>query len=273
MPLSPDYDGKALRTLLDSHWGPNGWNSGRTPAPDEVAHAKSAGFLFDPLSLDHDGWIERAADVAGRIDPKVVAGAFVASLGSRDLPRRSALGSFAVLRHLATHRFIPGIDGRLCAVCGLGRASEEGLSVLNFERFKWGGVRRLSIPYCWFDLDQFRRQPVVTPAVADVRMLEAILKRLESAPAMTTGAKAARVLNGLFPSNGAERTVVVQILSVAGVLEDPNHPGFRERFIRAVDREMPSLRFMDVDYPAIWWRDQYGVDRNAVSAWFGEWIA
>ena len=60
---------------------------------------------------------------------------------SRRVEIRSALGSFAVLQHFPMHA-APG-QREACPVCGdYNRpADEEDLNVLNFERFKWGGVR------------------------------------------------------------------------------------------------------------------------------------
>jgi len=43
-----------------------------------------------------------------------------------------------------------------CAVCGLNeREVEIDWDVMNFERFKWGGVRRDDLTYVWLDLRQF----------------------------------------------------------------------------------------------------------------------
>src|SRR5436189_202810 len=76
------------------------------------------------------------------------------------LDRRSALGSFAVARHFPDHRHTGG-SARYCTVCGsLGDPADncpEDLSVLNFERFKWGGVRHLHPIYAALDLELFAK--------------------------------------------------------------------------------------------------------------------
>ena len=83
---------------------------------------------------------------------------FLASLTSRRLDLRSALSSYVLARRLEQHAFVkgPGHISGACAVCGLNeREVEIDWDVMNFERFKWGGVRRDDLTYVWLDLRQF----------------------------------------------------------------------------------------------------------------------
>jgi hypothetical protein len=55
------------------------------------------------------------------------------------------------------------------------------LNVLNFERFKWGGVRRDQPVYATFDLERSRCLDPPSPTDADVATFLSILRTIESA--------------------------------------------------------------------------------------------
>jgi hypothetical protein len=119
--------------------------------------------------LDHDGWVQAAIAAAAAATAEETADAFLASLAMRRLDLRSALGSFVLARHLRKHPFtIPRnlayqgyapVGPTDCAVCGFRsrEAKEQDLNIYNFERFKWGGTRRHSVPCIAFGLEQFAR--------------------------------------------------------------------------------------------------------------------
>lgn len=109
-------DERAVRILKDTYWSSAGWRHVPSVAPEDFAHAKSHGVMFDPLTVTHDEVVSGALQaVAGTSQDKVV-GAFLASLGSRRLELRSALGSYAVGRHM---RFHDAATQRCCAYCGV----------------------------------------------------------------------------------------------------------------------------------------------------------
>ncbi len=110
--------------------------------------------MFDPMEVSHDVVIERLRSVVAKLSPHVMADAFVASLSSRRLEWRSAFSSYAVFQNLQSHSAL-GEQSR-CNCCGLYLSSKkEDLSVLNFERLKWGGVRHLYPTYAMIDLELF----------------------------------------------------------------------------------------------------------------------
>jgi hypothetical protein len=106
------------------------------------------------------------------------------------------------------------------------------------------------------------------PDGADEELVLEMLNRLAAAPERTTGSQAGQLLAGLFPANKSERDVVIQSLACIGVLEDPDHPGFGDKFVPYWARDFPPQRFVDLDYPAVWWRGSLGVDWRAALAWF-----
>lgn len=264
-------DERARQILLNAHWDSSGWKKDRGIDPDDLIYAQEAGYLFGPIEAEHDELVKSTINARTTLRVGSVADAFLASLTSRDLARRSALGSFAVAQHLPLHTYESAAPRHPCAICGLypGRHIIDR-NVLKFERHKWGGVRRLDLQYVSFDLEQFSKLEVRRSAAADLETLRRTLVALDQAPETVTGSQAQQLLSGMLPSNKSERNVVVQILSVCGVLEDPEHPGFERRFIPERERTLPDLRFMDIGYPAVWWRGEHGVNKRASSAWFPE---
>jgi hypothetical protein len=269
--MLPDIDRRALKILFDTHWSPRGWRDegARSAAPDDFVYAKRAGYMFDALQLSHQDVMKRVAKSLRGIERRAVADAFVASLSSRRLDLRSALGSFAVLQHFPRHAASKRREE--CSVCGTytGPAEVEDLNVLNFERFKWGGVRHDQPTYASFDLLLFRELPRVSPTASDVNALKDMLEAIEDAPAKTTSAALEKHLGKCFKSSKPERDVVVGILGLCGILETEDHPGFMSRFVKWSIREIPDRHWVDMAYPACWWRRSDGINHEAVNYWFG----
>src|SRR5215470_1366970 len=275
MPL----DRKGQRILFDTYWSSHGWK--REPNSDVLgfAYARSAGYMFDVIDLTHDDIVERLLAVRERISLREVADAFVASLSTRRLDLRSALGSFAVASHFPDHRLaietstrVP--SGRLhCHICGLyGGLHAEGqdLNILSFERYKWGGVRHLDPLYCSFDLAQFETADRLKPTAEDYMILAKII---QVATGLATNARANSLESGIAKivrSNPSERRVLIQILAYCGVLKPSGRSGFLQAFTSAEhqNRDRPSDSKNDWRYPALWWRGADGVNLEAVALCF-----
>ena len=255
-----EVDQRALQILLDAE----GF------APDcsrkDFEYAKLAGMMFDDEFLSHDDIANQILNSIQTIDRRSVADAFVASLSTQRLDLRSAMGSYAVLQHFPSH--VPNVPSGNCNVCGrwIGPGQLHDLNRLNYERFKWGGVRHDDPIYANFDLQLFRRLPPVNPSGLDVKLLANILMELENLPDNTTAVAAARQLAGVLRSNKSEREVLIEIFGYCGILETAERPGFRNRFIPWSDREQNRG---DMDYPACWWRRSDGINEAAIDYWFG----
>jgi hypothetical protein len=260
-------DQRAVKTLLGTYWTSAGWrgDEDRHIEPAEFEHAKRAGIMFDEARVTHADVIERLIRARDALDRPTVARAFVASLGNRRLDLRSALGSYAVFRHLQPH---DESAGKICGGCGLWEASSEpeDLNVLNFERFKWGGVRHDQPLYAMLDLELFLKEEVPRPTKQDVEVLRAIFAALREAPAGTTGAQAHRVLPKSFKANKAERDVMIAILGFCSILATDEYPGYAETFVSPSS----TRRFNEMSYPACCWRAADGLSAKAISDYFGE---
>lgn len=264
-------DDRALKILFDTFWSPSGWKpeAMRGLSPDDFAYAKSKGVMFDPVTLEHDQALDELSRVIDQLDKHTVVDAFLASLSTRRLDWRSALGSYAVFQNLTRHS-PSSSDGRCCDICGfyLGQF-ERNLNVLNFERHKWGGVRHQQVDYALFDLRLFLNEKVRQPTKEDIDIFSNIMTAIATAPTDVTSAKLHSCFAKLIKSNKAERDIIVAILGYCGILGTPEHPGFTDSFIAARERRIPDRRFVDMPYPACWWQGTVGVNEEKLRKYFG----
>ena len=264
-------DKKALKILSATYWTSNGWKpeEEQVTPPEDFLYAKRAGVMFDPIRLSHEDIVRRALEVRGRIDPQVVADAFLASLSTRRLELRSALGSYAVLRHFPPHEHH---DRRTrCPVCGAVRRSGRGRgsqrAQLRAVQVGWRAPRGADVRHVRPGaIPEPRLRP--RPRDADIEIFRRILRTIESVPPDMTAPRLEKVLGGVFPSNKAEREILITILGYAGILPVPDHAGFLDGFVPSDERALPPQRFVDMGYPVCWWKGRYGIDRAALRDWF-----
>jgi hypothetical protein len=259
----------ALRPLMDTFWSSQGWRRPpQWPSSAILRRASDDGVRFDELRTeDHDSWVRAALAAVRPLTAAEVSEAFLASLSTRRLDLRSALGSYAVARFLTEHEYQERPGHGRCAICGQPRraaAEAQDLNVLSFERFKWGGVRTDHIEYIAFDLEQFARAPRVTPTEADVSLGQQLIDQLRQLPADTTAAQAPAHLK-MIDGNKAERDIILGILGVCGILQTTSQPGYSRSFVPYCDRQLPARRFVDQHYPACWWTAADGVNTTALS--------
>jgi len=225
----------------------------------------------------HANVVSQLRLLADLIDAEMVAGAFVASLGSRALATRSALGSYAFARVLPDHALDPlaGTYATICSVCGWSQMppghdafEQQNADRLVVERRKWGGVRHLDPQYAAYDLGEFHTSPPTDATADDWRRLDLILRTPALLGPDAKAADLARAIQSVLPSNKYERMILIQILAYIGVLETPGHPSFFDGYVPSQRRDIPRQRFADWAYPAIWWRARHGVRLDAVAYWF-----
>lgn len=262
-------DQRAKRLLFDTFWTSTGWRKIAHIAPDDLAYAKSKGFMFDTVTMSHDQVIRWALDARETVTSTTVVAAFLASLTTRRLDLRSALGSYAVVRHIRDHAFEERPGAFRCRICGVynGRSGID-LNVLNFERYKWGGVRHDQPQYAAFDLEQLSLAEFNPPTSADLAVLKKIIDTASSMPDSARLRDLSKALAPLLPSSDQERRVLISILGYCGILVDPKRPGFRTSFTPYEHREHTTHAKDDWPYPVQWWKGRFGVDEVAVADWF-----
>jgi hypothetical protein len=235
-----DLDPDALKTLFRRYWSSAGWTQGEISASD-FAYAKRAGVMFDPVDSTHDESVTRALANRDRVTPVTIADAFLASLSSRRLDWRSALGSYSAIVHLTSHSFTPAEGRKDCAICGAYQTSvRTDVSLLNFERLKWGGVRHAKPLYAGLDLGWFSSTRTPKRTEIDLNILRMIIDRVSLLGSDAGPGDAEKTIKSLFASNPAERRVVIQILGLAGVLSPMGLPTFWDGYPRCAERKQPS---------------------------------
>lgn len=262
---------RAVRILMDTYWSSAGWKMNPETPANDFAYAKSQEIMFDSASMSHNQVNDALVSAVKATSKKRVAENFVASLSSRQLDRRSALGSYAVGRHLLPHDFVRRQPRAPCAHCGDYDDSEQiDLNVLNFERIKWGGVRHAQPQYIALDLQLSERMGRPDLREDDLAILRLILDVAGSMPAKARPNQLDKALAKIFPSNSAERRTLIAILGFAGILIDPNRPDFRNQFVSVEERERTPWHTDDWPYPIQWWTGAHGVNQSAVDEWFAE---
>jgi hypothetical protein len=218
--------------------------------------------MFEPEVLSHEDVVDRLLLAVAKTRLSTVTSAFLASLSTRRLDWRSALGSYTIGQYLPPHNFAPQ-DGH-CTECGERAQTGYDWSLLNFERLKWGGIRHDQPSYIAFDLEQFAIIPLPTPMTKDVDILSEIIQVAERMPPESGPRDLESALSKVLPSNQSEREALLQILGYCGVLEDPKHPGFVQHFVPYSQRQLPNVHRLDWSYPICWWRGAYGVNAEAL---------
>jgi hypothetical protein len=261
-------DEKARQILFDTYWTNAGWRDEPSITSERFAYARDAEYMFDPIVLSHDkvlAWIARSYAKVSLAD---VSNAFLSSLSTRRLDLRSALGSYAIAHNFPQHSFIEAKG--FCAICGMfaNTTEPEDLSVLNFERFKWGGVRHLDPIYIAFDLERFATSARVPPSGNDLMIMQEIIAITRQLGPTAKLRDLEKSLVKAFMSNRAEREVLIQILSYCGIFQPQKHSGFFKEFTNYTDRTIPPVNKIDWTYPACWWRGNDGVNSQALTYYF-----
>lgn len=269
-------DRKAQKLLFQRFWCSHGWQDNPLSQAD-FEYAKSHGLMFDDVLMDHDTLVARLIERRDAIDPIAVGRAFLASLSTRRLDLRSALGSFAVARFFPEHRFqVSASDllpsgNRMCNLCcyvQLQAPEPLDLNILSFERCKFGGVRHDDLEYMWFDLWRFSETPLIEPVAEDFAIMRGILDVLSQIPKKERLSVAIKTLSGALKSNASERRVLCDILALAGILQPKAYPSYLDGYVAPEDRIDPDLHFNDFRYPAGLWHGADGINQDALNFWF-----
>lgn len=262
-------DKRAVGILNATFWSASGWRSNPSVADEDFTYARSKGLMFDPIEFSHDEAVAAARSAVNATASQTVARAFLASLSSRRLDLRSALGSYAVGRHLSAHPLISLAGSPSCSYCGAYATSNDP-NILNFERIKWGGVRHTHPRYIALDLELLSMQAPPAPGENDMAIFHSILEAARGMGSRARLGDLAKALSKLLPSNDAERRTLIGVLGYAGILIDPDRPDFREQFVPASEREQTPFHKDDWPYPVQWWNGSRGVNEAAVADWFPE---
>lgn len=246
---------------IDGHWG----QSTLTDEEFEYAINKGVMFHYRP-TVGHGECISRIRELLKVISDYDVANAFLYSLSTRRLEYRSVLGSYWYVKDMPDH----DLNGeRHCYICGWNTYNDlpckyeyrNEYNTLNYERYKYGGVRHTQIQYALFDLEEFIKLPRIEHTGEDIDILSEILDCVnELKPNNKAGALQKLITSKkIFSSNKNEVSVILDILGICGVLENKEHHCYSEGFFDCTDRNPPE-ETNDYSYPVNWWRAQDGIN-------------
>lgn len=246
---------------------------------EEFEYAKKMGIMFPyRKTVQHGECLERISDALSHITPEDVANAFLYSLSTRALEYRSALGSYWYAKAIPPHE---NNDSRIYKSCDICRWKtyndlpckteyKNYYNDLNYERYKYGGVRHTYADYSLFDLEEFLKLPKVKHTKEDEHILYAILscvKKLE--PHQKAGGLQKAITSAkLFKSNANEVRTILDIFGICGILESTEHHCYDEGFMDCINRNPPELT-NDYDYPVNWWKAEYGINESRFEIVFG----
>ncbi len=257
---------QGLKTLFDLHKS----NCNSSPNKVEMENAKKEGFCFDPENLTHEQITQELIFHRNKVDKTNVVNAFIYSLGNRQLEFRSALGSYAVALNFPSHDFKASQTFTAtypCNICGLHENERIIYNSMNYERYKYGGVRHLYPEFVAFDLREFQNLDKVEPNKSDLIILKNILCFASQLPAGSRLSDLDRGIGKMFKSNKNERHILLQILSYCGILQPIDCPGFLNGFPEHDKRGDRLGPRSDWPYPASFWKG-HGIVNEAVKYWF-----
>lgn len=265
---------RGLKILLNTYWCSKGWKNGEI-SEEDYEIAKSEGYMFPyPECISHEETLRRLREICTTITAKQVAEAFLYSLSTRRLEYRSALATYWYALAIPDHT--PCYENK-CGYCRWYSWSKNpskydlkhGVNVLNFERYKWGSIRHTHLEYALFDLEQFKKLPPVTASEEDKRILQEILSCVSELKPSNKSGKLRDLISKkkLMKTNKQEITVLLEILSICGVLSSKRVPCYNDCF--DVDTN-PIEHTNDMTYPLNRWKALDGINEKRYEIVFGE---
>lgn len=275
-------DKKAKDILFKTYWQ-NGWidKNDRKIDPENFAYAKEKGLMFDPITISHDDCIKKIIEISAQITIDQVAKAFLCSLSTRRLDWRSGISSYFIAKLFIPHQYTAVASGNFyedgkiihtaytCGVCkdlkygviGRNRYENQDLSILNFERIKWGGVRHGDLIYTFFDLQQFEKEHIPEPTREDVEILNGILNIIASSqqgdyPSILRDRL--KEVPGLKSSKD-ERSTILEILACIDILKPASY-------------DRPTKSKHDWIYVEFW-RGEDKYNQEAINKYFAKYIS
>jgi hypothetical protein len=242
-------DKKAKEILFKTYWSSAGWiepENIRTD-PADFEYAKQKGLMFDPLTITKAELITELKNTLKEVSLKMVTDAFLCSLTNKRLDWCSGLGSYANAKRLLTQQNFPDYY--------FGEGTNQDISLINFERIKWGGVRHAYGLYNLIDLKLLNKEEIPIPSKPEIEIFKNILKVIESSQFGDTPSKLRDNLKEVFKVSKDERHIVMEILGSAEILRPLRH-----------DRKEPGKhdwRFV------LHWRGEDKYDKNIVNYYFG----
>jgi hypothetical protein len=227
-----------------------------------------------PRMSFHDEIIARALEAVRRANRAAIVRAFVGSLSTRNLPARSAFGSYVVLQKVEAHPYRRSkvFSTENCAVCGLPpetdfAESEERVANYPFQ------VQHTDVQYAAFDLETFARRDVDEPTQESIDCLGRLLDALRALPADAQLTELGKSIGKAIKSNKHERMILLETFGYAGILCPKRKQHYGKRYVSydKAESDQPKEYYKrEWAYPVRFWTGQDGVNEKLVNSYFGE---
>ncbi len=225
--------------------------------------------------LFHDEIVDRAEEAFQNADRAAIVRAFVGSLSTRNLPARSAFGSFVVLQKFKAHPFQGSrvFRSENCAVCGLQQTNapqvEERVSKYPFQ------VQHTDIQYAALDLETFSRRVVDEPTQESIDCLGSLLDALRSLSTDAQLTQLQKSIGKTIKSNKFERMILLETFGYAGILCPESKRNYGIGFVSwdEANSDQPEHFYKrEWAYPVRFWAGVDGVNEVLVRSYFGEFL-
>ena len=207
-------DKLAKNILFKTYWQSTGWtdrNYRSTPLAD-FEYARSKGVMFDPIKMSWQDLKTGCRKLVTEIPLQQITDAFLSSLSTKRIDLRSALASYANINRLL-------VSNKEDENYFFDVGEDDDLSVLNFERIKWGGVRHRNPLYNFIDLSILKTETVPAPTQQDIDIFNAILNTIRQTAPTDTAGMLRDQLKAVWPVAKGERDIMLEILGCCGILE------------------------------------------------------
>lgn len=224
----------------------------------------------------HDEIVAAAVGAMQRADRAAILGAFVGSLSTRNLPARSAFGSYVVLQHFAAHpsRASEEFGKDTCAYCGLPPKSRSAETDDRIRAYPFQ-VQHTDIRYAAHDLATFANRDVTSPTPGDIGRLRGLLDALRSLPATAQLTELNKGIGKAIRSNKFERMILLETFGHAGILCPPSKDHYGKTFVTYEESNLdtpPEKSKQEWKYPVQFWTGKDGVDEEWVDRLFGAFL-
>ena len=225
--------------------------------------------------LSHEEIVAKALAAVRHANRAPIVKAFVGSLSTRNLPARSAFGSYVVLQNFKDHPYQGSKNFTdHCEVCGLPFEtnrieSEERVANYPFQ------VQHTDVQYAAFDLETFVGRKVDEPTQESLGCLGALLNALRALPADSQLTKLNKSIGATIKSNKHERQMLLETFGYAGILCPKTKHHYDERFVtyEVANSDQPKEFFKrEWSYPVRFWTGQDGVNERLVNSYFGDFL-
>lgn len=275
---------RGLQILLKTYGKVIRYGENYEISKEDFELAKKEGYVFDyPEALNHEETYQKLNGLLEQINPQDVADAFLASLATRELQYRSALGSYWYARSIPKHEVASDKEG--CGFCNWSKWLEnpsewlkiDGVNGCNALRYSFGGIDHQYLKFTIFDIEEFIKLPKASKKdVEEGKKL--LLEMLHCIDDLGESGKAGKyrdylVKKKIIKANRAEIEALLDNLGTSGILSgspDSEAPSFYEKYTSAEnDARDPKEYFSYFTFPLNHWQIRDNVNKKMFKIVFG----